>query len=390
MAEEHSGTLAAELIDPTAIFAKTLRHFLAPVWQYLEDETVVEVMINGPDEIFVEKRGQLVETDAKFDNEEALLAAIRNLLQYVGKRLSPDHPMMDARLPDGSRVHVAMPPCSRKGPCVTIRKFARESFDMEYLVRCGTLTQPLVEYLQVAIQTERNILFAGGTSSGKTSLMNALSVFIPAEQRLVVIEESSELQLRKGHVLQLETRPPDRYGRGSVDIRELFRNSLRMRPDRIIVGEVRGGEALDLIQALTSGHGGSMSTMHADTPMDALNRLETMALMSDVAIPLNALRTQIASSIDIIVEMARFRDASRRVIQVSEVLPVDEHYQYQLADLFVMQLPEGTKKLEQGGLVWTGRRSRLADDVQARLLAQGLPSLGELFADKKGTGEQGG
>jgi pilus assembly protein CpaF len=388
MAEQEPGPLAAELIDPQEIFAKTLRHFLAPVWEYLQDPSIVEIMVNGPDEVYVEQRGRLVQTDAKFENEATLLAGIRNLLQFVGKRVSTEHPMMDARLPDGSRVHVALPPCSRKGPCITIRKFSSESFDGPYLVRCNTLTQEVLEYLQVAIQSERNILFAGGTSSGKTSLLNALSVFIPQEQRVVVIEESSELQLREGHVIQLETRGPDRYGRGEVTIRELFRNSLRMRPDRIIVGEVRGGEALDLIQALTSGHGGSMSTMHADTPMDALNRLETMALMSDVAIPLNALRTQIASSIDIIVEMARFRDASRRVVQISEVLPVDEHYQYQLRDLFVMRLPEGKRKLEEGRLTWTGRRSVMADDVQARMLAQTLSSLEQVFADKEPQGPQ--
>ena len=383
MVEHNSGPMAAELVDPQAIFAKTLRHFLAPVWQYLEDPSIVEVMINGPDEVYVEQRGKLVLTDAKFDSEDTLLAGIRNLLQFVGKRVATEHPMMDARLPDGSRVHVALPPCSRKGPCVTIRKFSRESFDGPYLIQCNTLTQEVLDYLQVAIQTERNIMFAGGTSSGKTSLLNALSVYIPQDQRVVVIEESSELQLRKGHVLQLETRGPDRYGRGEVTIRELFRHSLRMRPDRIIVGEVRGGEALDLIQALTSGHGGSMSTMHADTPMDALNRLETMALMSDVAIPLNALRTQIASSIDIIVEMARFRDASRRVIQISEVMSVDEHYQYQIRDLFVMKLPEGKRKLEEGRLTWTGRRSVMADDVQCRTLAQTLSSLERIFADKE-------
>jgi len=382
MDESQTGALAAELIDPTAIFSRTLRNFLAPIWPFLEDPTVVEVMVNGPREVYIEQRGQLVKTDATFADEETLVAAIRNLLQFVGKRLTPDQPMMDGRLPDGSRVHVAMPPCSKIGPCMTIRKFARESFDIDYLVNCGTLSREAMDYLQVAIQTEKNILFAGGTSSGKTSLMNALSVFIPDEQRMVVIEESSELQLRRSHVIQLETRAPDRYGRGEIDIRELFRNSLRMRPDRIIVGEVRGGEALDLIQALTSGHGGSMSTMHADTPMDALNRLETMALMSDVAIPLNALRTQIASSIDIIIEMARFRDASRRVVQVTEVLPVDEEYRYQLSDVFVMKLPEGSKRLDDGVLTWTGARPAMADEVQSRLLAQSLPSLEPLFADK--------
>ena len=389
MGEETASSLAAELIDPQAIFSKTLRHFLAPIWDFLEDPTVVEVMVNGPNRIFVEQRGKLVETDAKFENEDMLMAAIRNLLQFVGKRLSDDHPMMDARLPDGSRVHVALPPCSKLGPCITIRKFSREGFSPDYMVECRTVSRQALEYLQLAIQTEKNLLFTGGTSSGKTSLLNTLSAYIPLEQRLVVIEESSELQLRDGHVIQLETKGPDRYGKGEVGIRELFRNSLRMRPDRIIVGEVRGGEALDLIQALTSGHGGSMSTMHADTPMDALSRLETMALMSDVAIPLNALRTQIASSIDVVVQMARMRDASRRVIQISEVLPVDMNYQYQLRDMFVLELPGGTKDIHAALLTWSGERTMMADEVQARVEAQNLTSLGPLFADKdRGEAEQ--
>ncbi|NIA20476.1 MAG: CpaF family protein [Anaerolineaceae bacterium] len=383
MAEEEStSSLSAELIDPSEIFSKTLRSFLAPVQEYLDDPSVVEIMINGPDEIFIERLGRLIETGAKFENEEALVAAIRNLLQYVGKRLTADQPMIDARLPDGSRVHVAMPPCSRKGPCVTIRKFKKEGFDFDYLVQCGTVSRMALEYLRIAIQCEKNLLFAGGTSSGKTSLLNSLGAFIPPEERVVVIEESTELQLTLPHVLQLETRGPDRYGRGEVTIRDLFRNSLRMRPDRIIVGEVRGGEALDLIQALTSGHGGSMSTMHADTPQDALNRLETMALMSDVAIPLNALRTQIASSIDLVIEMARFHDASRRVIQISEVLPVDGNYQYRLKDIFLLKLPEGSRKMDQGRLEWTGERPALMDEVQGRIMAQETESLQPFFADK--------
>ncbi len=375
--------LTAEMIDPAEIFRRTLAKFLGPIQAYLADPSVVEVMINGPDEIFIEKHGQLVKTDARFENEETLIAAIRNLLQFVGKRLAPDYPMIDARLPDGSRVHVAMPPCSRIGPCMTIRKFAKEGFSVDYLVECGTLTTMALDYLRVAIETEKNILFAGGTSSGKTSVLNTLATFIPPQERIIVIEESSELQLRQPHVIQLETRGPDRYGKGAIDIRELFRNSLRMRPDRIIVGETRGGEALDLIQALTSGHGGSMSTMHADTPTDALNRLETMALMSDVAIPLNALRTQISSSIDIVVIMSRFHDASRRVVQITEVLPVDAEYRYQMKDIFTLKLPEGGRKIEEGVLAWTGARTALLDEVQARVLAQDLPSLAPFFADTK-------
>ncbi|MBN2584234.1 MAG: CpaF family protein [Planctomycetes bacterium] len=379
---ENAKPAAAELIDPSTIFAKTLRSFFAPVQQYMDDPSVVEVMINGPDEVYIEQRGQLIRTDAKFVSEEALVAGIRNLLQYVGKRLTEDHPMIDARLPDGSRVHVAMPPCSRKGACITIRKFKKEGFDFAHMVQCGTLSQMAMDYLRISIQCEKNLVFAGGTSSGKTTLLNTLGNFVPEHERIVVIEESSELQLRLPHVLQLETRGPDRYGRGEVTIRELFRNSLRMRPDRIIVGEVRGGEALDLIQALTSGHGGSMSTMHADTPIDALNRIETMALMSDVAIPLNALRTQIASSIDVVVQMSRFRDASRRVVQISEVLPVDENYQYRLNDVFMLTLPEGSRKLEEGTLEWTGCRPAMMDEVQGRVMAQETESLAPFFADK--------
>jgi pilus assembly protein CpaF len=381
---EQPESMTAEMIDPSEIFRRTLRKFLAPIQGFLEDASIVEIMVNGPNSIFVEQRGQVIKTEAKFENEESLVAAIRNLLQFVGKRLSPDYPMIDARLPDGSRVHVAMPPCSRIGPCLTIRKFSKEGFSVDYLVECRTLTQMSLDYLKVAIQTEKNILFAGGTSSGKTSLLNTLGTFIPPQERIVVIEESSELQLRQPHVIQLEGRGPDRYGRGEVGIRELFRNSLRMRPDRIIVGETRGGEALDLIQALTSGHGGSMSTMHADTPFDALNRLETMALMSDVAIPLNALRTQIASSIDIVVIMSRFHDASRRVVQITEVMPVDPEYRYQLKDIFVLKLPEGGRKIEQGTLAWTGQRSAMMDEVQAKVLIQDTASLAPFLADNSG------
>ena len=382
---EH-GARTADSIEARTIFERTLSKLLAPIQPFLADETVVEIMVNGPFEIFIEQRGNTVLTDAKFDDEDALVAAIRNLLQYVGKRLTDEHPLMDARLPDGSRVHVAMPPCSRKGPCLTIRKFSSDSFEVDYLVKSRTLTQMALDYLQTAVQTEKNILFCGGTSSGKTSLLNALSIYIPRQERVVVIEESSELQLRQPHVLQMETRAPDRYGRGEVTIRELFRNSLRMRPDRIIVGEVRGGEAMDLIQALTSGHGGSMSTMHADTPHDAVNRLETMALMSDVAIPLNALRTQVSSSIDIIVQMARFHDATRRIVQISEVLPVDENYRYQIVDVMRLQMPPGGRKVEDGTLGWTGARTAMMDEVQARLMMQALPSLATFFESEAAAG----
>ncbi|HUX14926.1 MAG TPA: ATPase, T2SS/T4P/T4SS family, partial [Phycisphaerae bacterium] len=285
------------------IFEKTILHFLDPVRAYLDDPSVTEIMINGPAEVYIERKGALTLTDARFESQETLDAAVRNILQFVGKRVSSEQPMMDGRLPDGSRVHVAMPPVSRRGTVVTIRKFSREAFDMNYLISCGTLSEEARDFLQLCIVTEKNLLISGGTSSGKTSLLNVLSQYIQADRRIVVIEESSELQLQQPHVIGLESRAVDRYGRGEVTIRELFKNSLRMRPDRVIVGECRGGEALDMIQAMTSGHAGSMTTLHADSAADALNRLETMAMMSGVEIPLAALRLQIAGAIHVIVQM---------------------------------------------------------------------------------------
>jgi len=364
------------------IFEQTILHFLAPVGQFLSDPTVTEVMINGPEEIYIERRGRLQLTDAKFPSEAALVAAVRNVLQYVGKRLTTENPMMDGRLPDGSRVHAAMPPCSRKGVVVTIRKFSREAFDMDFLVKTRCLTSLARDFLKLCISTEKNLLISGGTSCGKTSLLNVLSEFIQADRRIVVIEESSELQLRQPHVLGLEARAADRYGRGEVTIRELFKNSLRMRPDRVIVGECRGGEALDMIQAMTSGHAGSMTTLHADSPVDALHRLETMALMSNVVIPLSALRAQVASAIHVIVQMMRFADGSRRVVQISQVLALDDAGRYHVEDLFILRMPEGERELEKAELQWTGAKIAFRDEVGVQAELKNLPSMDPLASDK--------
>ena len=368
------------------IFERTILHFLDPVGEYLRDPTVTEIMINGPDEIFVERRGRLQLTEATFPNEASLMAAIRNILQYVGKRLDPAHPMTDARLPDGSRVHVAMPPCSRRGVVVTIRKFSRQAFDMDFLVSSGCLTELSRDLLKLCIVTEKNLLVSGGTSSGKTSLLNVMSEYIPADRRIVVIEESSELQLKQPHVLGLESRAADRYGRGEVTIRELFKNSLRMRPDRVIVGECRGGEALDMIQAMTSGHAGSMTTLHADSPVDALHRLETMALMSNVEIPLSALRAQVASAIHVIIQMMRFADGSRRIVQISQTLPLDNLGRYHVEDLFVLRMPEGEREIAKARLEWTGTRLAFRKEVAVLAEIRNLPSLEPLLADKPGEG----
>jgi len=353
----------------TNIFEATVEHFLAPIMPFMRDPNVSEIMINRPDEIYIEAEGRLVKTDAKFADDASLLAAVRNVLQYTGKRLDDEHPLIDSRLPDGSRVHVILAPLSRTGTCMTIRKFAKVMFDAENLVRLGSWTRQAMEYLKICVLAEKNILVAGGTSSGKTCLLNVLSSFIPHNQRIVVIEDSAELELQQDHVLSLETRQPDRWGRGQVTITDLFRSSLRLRPDRVIIGEVRGGEALDMIQAMTSGHAGSMSTLHANQAMDALSRLETLAMMSKVELPLHALRAQIASAIDLVVLVTRFNDGRRGLTQACEVLPLGDDGKYRLREMFRYQLGRGAEgKAGRGELAWTAQPSSFADEPKVRVL----------------------
>ena len=353
----------------TNIFETTVEHFLAPIMPFLRDPAVSEIMINTPHEIYIEREGKLVKTDASFGDEQSLLAAVNNVLQYTGKRLTSEHPLIDSRLPDGSRVHVILPPLCRTGTCVTIRKFAKAMFEAQHLVELGSWTAEAMEYLKIAVMAEKNILVGGGTSSGKTCLLNVLSGFIPGTQRIVVIEDSSELELQQSHVIALESRSADRWGRGEVTIRDLFRSSLRLRPDRIIIGEVRGGEGLDMIQAMTSGHAGSMSTLHANVAMDAMNRLETLAMMSQVELPLYALRAQIASAVDIVVQVTRFNDGRRGLTEIVEVLPLGDDGKYRLLEMFRYQLAPGAAgKAGKGGLVWTGKKSTFGDEPKVRVL----------------------
>ncbi len=348
----------------TDIFAATIRHFLAPIVPFLDDPNVSEIMINTSEEIYIERDGALVKTEAKFDSQEAFMAAVNNVLQYTGKRLTPEYPLQDSRLPDGSRVHVILAPLSRRGTCMTIRKFAKVMFDAEHLTELGTWTDQVKEYIDLVVQGEKNLLVAGGTSSGKTCLLNVLSGFLPAHQRIVVIEDSAELALQQDHVVSLESRGPDRYGRGEVTIRDLFRSGLRLRPDRIIIGECRGGEAMEIIQAMTSGHAGSMSTLHANSPLDTLNRLETMCMMAKMDLPLYALRAQITSGIDVLLQMTRFNDGRREVTAVSEVMAMVEG-QYQVRDVFVYDLQDGEEK---GRLVWSGQKSQYGREPRMRIL----------------------
>ncbi len=319
---------------PAAIYQQTIRHFLRPIESLMADPEVTEVMIVGHDCVYYERAGRVHRSDCRFSDSAALMAAIQNIAEFVDRRIDEDHHSLDARLPDGPRVHAIIPPTSRNGICLTIRKFQRSTFDLEQLVQRESLTAEAAEFLRICVLLHKNIVISGGTGTGKTSLLNALSAAIAAEERIIVIEDSSELQLHQPHTVYLEAQPPHPDGRGGVTIRDLFVDSLRMRPDRIIVGEVRRGEALDLVQSMISGHAGSLTTIHANTPRDAARRLETLCLMNDAGLPVYVARTQVASAIQIVLQLARLADGTRRVQTISEALGLDEHGEYRWQDLY--------------------------------------------------------
>lgn len=292
---------------------------LGPIEPLLKDSSVTEVMVNGPDSIYIERKCRLQKTDVRFRNTEHLMHIIDRIVTAVGRRVDESSPMVDARLADGSRVNVIIPPLSLTGPCVTIRKFSKDVLTVDKMIEFGSFDQRMAEFLEDCVKGRLNIVVSGGTGSGKTTLLNVLSSYVPATERIVTLEDSAELQLKQDHVVTLETRPPNIEGEGEVTMRDLVRNALRMRPDRIIVGECRTGEALDVLQAMNTGHDGSMTTAHANSARDALSRLETMVLMSGMELPLRAIRSQIASAVDIIVQIARLRDGSRKIINIAEV-----------------------------------------------------------------------
>jgi pilus assembly protein CpaF len=319
-----------------AIFEASVNYFLEPIGPYLDDESVTEIMVNGFDDIYIERQGKLQHTPARFPSEDALLSAIHNVAQWVGREITEEHPVLDARLPSGSRVHAVIPPSARTGIYLTIRKFTRQILTLEDLIAFGSLSEAAQEFLEICVRLRKNMLISGGTGTGKTVLLGAISRAIPEEERIIVIEDTSELRLMQKHCLYLEAQHADRAGRGGLNVRQLFVNSLRMRPDRIIVGEVRAGEALDLIQSMISGHAGSLSTVHANSPLDALIRLETLSLMSDVQIPVYVARAQVASAINLIVQIARFtEDGSRKITRITEARGLGDNNQYRTADLFV-------------------------------------------------------
>ena len=330
----------------------TLGH--GPIEPLLQDDTVTEVMVNGPADVWVERGGKLEKTSVRFTDEHHLRRIINKIVAQVGRRVDESSPMVDARLPDGSRVNAVLPPLSLSGPLLTIRKFSKYRWDLGDLVAIKTLPPQAREFLEAAVQAELNILISGGTGSGKTTLLNAMSSAIPESQRIVTIEDAAELRLNQMHVLRLEARPKNVEGQGEIPIRDLVRNALRMRPDRIIVGEVRGSEALDMLQAMNTGHDGSLSTCHANTPRDALSRVESMVLMAGVEFPIRAIRQQISRALDLLVQTERFGDGSRRVTSITEVQRM-EGETVTLQDIFEYRIDPGRSEIG-GALVYTGLR----------------------------------
>lgn len=320
-----------------SVFETSVQVFLNPVLSYLKDDSVTEIMINGPSDIFIERAGTLQKIDAKFDDEQALMAAVRNISQYVGRPISEEAPFLDARLPDGSRIHAVVPPVAKNGTTVCIRKFSKKKLELKDLIAKGALTPDAARFLDVCLYLKKNIIISGGTGSGKTTVLNILASRCQPEQRIVVLEDSSELKIHNAHVVYFEGRPANEYGKGVVTLRDLVKSSLRLRPDRVVVGEVRGGEALDLISSMNTGHSGSMGTVHSNNPKECLTRLETLALMTDSEVPVQAVRAQVASAIQIVLQLSRLQDGSRKVTHISECLGMDLHGNYQTNDIYLFE-----------------------------------------------------
>ncbi len=360
-------TLARSLVNEIVGFG--------PIQTFLEDEEISEIMINAYNKIYVERSGRIILTEAAFRDEAHFRTVLDKMLRNSGRHVDESSPMVDARLPDGSRLNAILRPLAVSGDSVTIRKFSKDPFVLSQLVEMGTLSSEMAKFLQAAVQGKLNVVVSGGTGSGKTTSLNALSAFIPPTERIITIEDAAELQLQQEHKITLETRPANIEKRGAITVRDLVRNALRMRPDRIIVGEVRGGEALDMLQAMNTGHEGSLTTVHANTPRDCLSRLETMVLMAGVELPLQAIRSQIASAVDIIVQQSRLLDGSRRIICITEVVGM-ESGTITTQDLFVFeQVGIDENGRVRGQYRGNGIRPKNAD----RLRANGIDLPGALF-----------
>ncbi len=370
---------------PTSLHIELFRDILndligyGPIQSLLDEEEVSEVMVNRAGQVYVERKGKLIDTNVRFDNDEHIMRVIERIISPLGRRVDAENPMVDARLPDGSRVNAVIPPVAIDGPVLTIRKFSKDKLTIEQLIEFGTLTPLMSEFLRACVLGRLNIIISGGTGSGKTTLLNVLSCFIPETDRVVTIEDSAELRLDQKHVVRMESRPPNVDGRGQVTIRDMVRNSLRMRPDRIVVGECRGGEALDMLQAMNTGHDGSLTTLHANTPRDALLRLETMVLMAGMELPLKVIRQQVASAVDLIVHQSRLKNGPRKITAISEVAGM-EGDTIVMSDIFKF---DQTGVTSEGDVIGSFRPTGIRPMFSPRLEAVGYKLSAEMFSTPK-------
>jgi pilus assembly protein CpaF len=348
-----------------SLYLNTIKNFLQPIWNHLIDEKVTEIMINAHDEVWIEVGGKVQKTEVKFKDEDSLRAAVNNIAQSVGRRINEQEPRLDARLPNGYRIHAVIPPCARKGTTMAIRKFASVQFTFKDYVALGAMSADAAQFLDICMKLGKNILVSGGTGSGKTTLLSVLCNRIPKGQRIIVIEDSSELKVEYEHVVLFETRMPDEQGQNEVTIRDLLKSSLRLRPDRIIVGEVRGAEALELIQAMNTGHKGCLGTIHANSAQDSLVRLEALAQGGDAQLSERALRHQIGSAIDIVVQISRYPDGSRRIGAIAEVLGFTEDGSYNVLPIYEMtRLVRQADGRLKGELAPLGREPSFMEEIE--------------------------
>ncbi len=336
---------------------------LGPLQPLLEDDTITEIMVNGPKNVYIERKGRLHRVPVTFENNDHVMRIIDRIVAPLGRRIDESSPYVDARLQDGSRVNAIIPPLSLVGPTLTIRKFSRNPITVDQLIQFGSISAEAVQFMKACVEARLNIIISGGTGSGKTTLLNVMSGFIPNDERIITIENAAELQLRQEHVVTLESRPPNIEGRGEVTIRDLVMNSLRMRPERIIVGECRGGETLDMLQAMNTGHDGSMTTAHANTPRDALSRIETMCLMAGMDLPVRAIREQVSSAVDVIVQQERMRDGTRKVTTITEVSGMEGEV-ITMTDIFVFEQTGMENGKIIGRLRPTGLRPKFMDKIE--------------------------
>ena len=362
------------------IFEQVLDDLLGygPIQSLLDDEDVTEIMVNGPKKVFVEKKGQLAKSNVAFDDDDHVLRIIDRIILPLGRRVDSDSPTVDARLPDGSRVNAVVRPVSIDGPSITIRKFRKDKLKTEDLINYGSLTKQMADFLEACVKARFNIVISGGTGSGKTTLLNVMSGFIPENERIITIEDAAELQLQQDHVMRMETKAANADGLHAVSIRELVKNSLRMRPDRIVVGEVRGGEALDMLQAMNTGHDGSLTTVHANTPRDAISRIETLVLMAGMDLPLKVVRQQISSAVDLIVQQTRLKDGQRKVTAVTEVAGMEGDI-IVLSDIFKFNAAGITS---DGKVLGEVNATGIRPNFTPRLEAAGFKLGAEVFAPK--------